>query len=63
MSTKTNKGFLDYAQTLAKNLALAKTKEIAVGLPIQSSLSKRIYKKKALKAKRFCRSACITNTD
>jgi len=51
MSTKTNKGFLDYAQTLAKNLALAKTKEIAVGLPIQSSLSKRIYKKKGSKGK------------
>lgn len=41
-----NKAFFKYAQDLAKNLALAKTKEIAVGLPVSSSLSKKIYKKK-----------------
>ena len=45
----TPKKFAAYTQTLAKNLALAKTKEIAVGLPVSSSLSRKIYKKKGSK--------------
>lgn len=46
MTMLSPKEFLNYTLNLQRNMALTKTKEIAVGLPISSSLSKKIYKKK-----------------
>jgi hypothetical protein len=40
------KDFLKSTESLAKAINLAKTKEIAVGLPKSSSLTRKIYKKK-----------------